>query len=76
MFGLHIRIRGNKIRPRAMLMNRLDYERLVSLIEEADMIDRDLLGDHSRTREALKLLKRAREINPLIPPKVSSGPDA
>ena len=57
-------------------MERSDYEQLVSLIREADQIDRELLGDHSRTHKALQVLKRAREILRPTPPNVSSGPDA
>lgn len=76
--GLHIRISfgESKIRQGAMVMERSDYEQLVSLIREADQIDRELLGDHSRTHKALQVLKRAREILRPTPPNVSSGPDA
>lgn len=76
--GLHIRITFGepRIRQGSMIMDRSDYEYVVSLIREADQVDRDLLGDHSRTHKAVQVLKRVREINKKIPPKVSSGEDA
>lgn len=78
--GLHIRIRFRepRIRYGSVVMERSDYEQLVRLLQEADQIDKELLGDHRQTAKALELLRNVKTIKlnlnnpPSPPPRTSS----
>lgn len=78
MFGIHVSVSFGqpKFKQGTIIMNHSDYAYLVSLIQDADKLEKQLIGDHGRTQEALKVLRRVKKINLMPePPKVGNGPD-